>query len=161
MRALLQRVTEASVKVDGENIGACGYGLLILLGVCKGDTRSEAAFLAEKCLNLRIFADDEGKMNRSLLDIQGGILVISQFTLYADTRRGRRPSFVDAAVPEVSQPLYEYFVECLRSGGVYVETGSFGAEMQVSLVNDGPVTILLEKNSEKGESNGSSDQKAL
>ena len=152
MRALLQRVTEATVKVDGENIGSCRNGLLILLGVCNGDTRSEAAFLAEKCLNLRMFADDEGKMNRSLLDIQGGILVISQFTLYADTRRGRRPSFVDAAVPEVSQPLYEYFVECLRSGRVAVETGCFGAEMQVSLVNDGPVTILLEKNSEKGNS---------
>lgn len=152
MRALLQRVTEATVKVDGENIGSCGNGLLILLGVCNGDSREEAAFLAEKCLNLRIFADDEGKMNRSLLDIQGGILVISQFTLYADTRRGRRPSFVDAAVPEVSQPLYEYFVECLRSGRVAVETGRFGAEMQVSLVNDGPVTILLEKNSEKGNS---------
>lgn len=152
MRALLQRVTEATVKVDGENIGSCGNGLLILLGVCNGDSREEAACLAEKCLNLRIFADDEGKMNRSLLDIQGGILVISQFTLYADTRRGRRPSFVDAAVPEVSQPLYEYFVECLRSGRVAVETGRFGAEMQVSLVNDGPVTILLEKNSEKGNS---------
>lgn len=152
MRALLQRVTEAAVKVNGENIGSCGQGLLILLGVCKGDTRDEAAFLAEKCLNLRIFSDDEGKMNRSLLDIQGGILVISQFTLYADTRRGRRPSFVEAAVPEVSQPLYEYFVECLRAGGVPVETGSFGAEMQVSLVNDGPVTILLEKNSDKGNS---------
>ncbi|NMA19104.1 MAG: D-tyrosyl-tRNA(Tyr) deacylase [Lentisphaerae bacterium] len=148
MRALLQRVTEASVKVDGKTIGSCGNGLLILLGVCSGDTRSEAAFLAEKCLNLRIFSDDEGKMNRSLLDIQGGILVISQFTLYADTRRGRRPSFVEAAGPEVSQPLYEYFVECLRSGGVAVETGIFGAEMQVSLVNDGPVTIMLEKNSE-------------
>ena len=102
MRALLQRVTDANVKVDGENIGSCGKGLLILLGVCNGDTRSEAAFLAEKCLNLRIFSDDEGKMNRSLLDIQGGILVISQFTLYADTRKGRRPSFVEAAVPEVS-----------------------------------------------------------
>lgn len=161
MRALLQRVTEATVKVDGENIGSCGKGLLILLGVCKGDSREEATFLADKCLNLRIFADDEGKMNRSLLDIQGGILVISQFTLYADTRRGRRPSFVEAAVPEVSQPLYEYFVECLRSGGIPVETGSFGAEMQVSLVNDGPVTILLEKNSDKGESDGTSDQETL
>jgi len=148
MRALLQRVSEAKVVVAGETIGACEKGLLILLGVQNGDTRKEAEFLADKCLQLRIFADDEGKMNRSLLDIQGELLVISQFTLYADTRRGRRPSFVDAALPEVSEPLYEHFVECLCVSGVKVATGSFGAEMQVSLVNDGPVTILLEKNSE-------------
>ena len=148
MRALLQRVSEAKVVVAGETIGACEKGLLILLGVQNGDTRKEAEFLADKCLQLRIFADDEGKMNRSLLDIQGELLVISQFTLYADTRRGRRPSFIDAALPEISEPLYEHFVECLRASGVKVATGSFGAEMQVSLVNDGPVTILLEKNSE-------------
>ncbi len=145
MRVLLQRVSEASVSVAGQEIGRCGNGLLLLIGIKAGDSSAEVHYLAEKCLQLRIFADAEGKMNRSLLDIGGEILAISQFTLYADTRKGRRPSFIEAAAPEISEPLYELFVQELRAAGVRVATGQFGAEMAVSLVNDGPVTILLEK----------------
>jgi len=145
MRALVQRVTEASVAIDGEVVGRIGRGLLILLGVRVGDGEKEADFLVEKCLNLRIFEDEEGKMNRSLLEEQGEILVVSQFTLYGDCRKGRRPSFIEAAPPAVSEPLYEYFVQQVRLRGVHTPTGRFGATMAVHLINDGPVTILAEK----------------
>lgn len=145
MRAFIQRVTEASVRIDGEIVGQIGAGLLVLLGIRTTDTRAEADWLAEKLPALRIFEDSEGKMNLSLLDIGGELLVVSQFTLYGDARKGRRPSYIDAAPPAVSEPLYEYFVEKLRSAGLSVATGRFGADMKVSLVNDGPVTILLEK----------------
>ncbi len=145
MRVLLQRVTEASVSVEGQEIGRCQHGLLLLLGVKTGDSAAEVDYLVEKCLNLRIFADEHGKMNRSLLDVEGEILAISQFTLYGDARKGRRPSFIAAAPAELSEPLYELFVEKLRAAGVIVATGRFGAEMAVSLVNTGPVTIMLEK----------------
>ncbi|ABU58306.1 MULTISPECIES: D-aminoacyl-tRNA deacylase [Roseiflexus] len=144
MRAVIQRVSEASVTVDGRVIGAIGRGLLILLGVGVGDTEAEAKLLAEKSANLRIFADDEGRFNRSLLDIGGEALVVSQFTLYADTRRGRRPSFSDAAPPEIAAPLVEAFANELQRLGIAVGAGQFGAMMQVALVNDGPVTILLD-----------------
>ena len=145
MRALIQRVARASVEIDGEKVGAIGTGILVLLGVRNGDTRREADFLVDKCLNLRIFEDDEGKMNRSVLEEGGELLVVSQFTLYGDCRKGRRPGYTDAAPPPVSEPLYEYFVQQARLRGVHTETGRFGADMAVSLVNDGPVTLLAEK----------------
>jgi D-tyrosyl-tRNA(Tyr) deacylase len=148
MRALIQRVSEASVSIAGEQVGKIGQGLLILLGVHHKDTAAEADYLADKCLHLRVFEDAAGKMNLSLHDIEGEILVVSQFTLYADTRRGRRPSFVDAAVPSVSEPLYERFVERLACSGLSVASGRFGADMALQLVNDGPVTIMLEKENE-------------
>lgn len=144
MRAVIQRVSEASVTVEGRVVGAIGQGLLILLGVGAGDGEAEAKLLAEKSANLRIFADDEGRFNRSLLDTGGEALVVSQFTLYADTRRGRRPSFSDAAPPEIAAPLVDAFANELRRLGIIVRTGQFGAMMQVALVNDGPVTILLD-----------------
>ena len=144
MRALVQRAAAGSVDVAGERIGEIGKGLVILLGVTHSDTEKDAAFLAEKCMNLRIFEDDAGKMNRSLLDVGGEALIISQFTLYGDASHGRRPSFTEAARPEVAIPLYEKFVELCRGYGVRVATGRFGAEMLVSLRNDGPVTILAE-----------------
>jgi len=146
MRALLQRVSNASVSVSGETIASTGPGLLILLGVQKGDAPSDAAALAAKCCELRIFEDESGKMNRSLLDSGGEMLVVSQFTLAADCRRGRRPSFDPAAPPEEAEPLYENF--CLRCSekGVEVKRGRFAAYMQVSLVNDGPVTLVLDSN---------------
>jgi D-tyrosyl-tRNA(Tyr) deacylase len=144
MRAVVQRVSQASVTVGDEVVGAIGQGLLILLGIGVGDSEAEARLLAEKTANLRIFADEEGRFNRSLLDIGGEALVVSQFTLYADTRRGRRPSFSDAAPPEIAAPLVDIFADELRRLGVAVSTGRFGAMMQVALVNDGPVTILLD-----------------
>jgi D-tyrosyl-tRNA(Tyr) deacylase len=144
MRAVIQRVTSASVAVDNQVVGAIGPGLLILLGIGAGDGPAEAELLAEKIANLRIFADDQGRFNRSLLDIGGEVLVVSQFTLYADTRRGRRPSFSHAALPEVAEPLVNSFVEALREKGAPVVTGLFGAHMQVALQNNGPVTILLD-----------------
>ncbi|MFQ3633202.1 D-aminoacyl-tRNA deacylase [Roseiflexus sp.] len=144
MRAVVQRVSEASVAVEGRVVGAIGRGLLILLGIGMGDGEAEAKLLAEKSANLRIFADDDGRFNRSLLDIGGEALVVSQFTLYADTRRGRRPSFSDAAPPEIAAPLVDVFVHELRRLGIAVSTGEFGAMMRVALVNDGPVTILLD-----------------
>lgn len=144
MRAVIQRVSEASVAVEGRVVGAIRRGLLILLGVGIGDGEAEARLLAEKSANLRIFPDEEGRFNRSLLDIGGEALVVSQFTLYADTRRGRRPSFSAAAPPEIAAPLVETFANELRRLGVAVSTGQFGAMMQVALVNDGPVTILLD-----------------
>jgi len=145
MRALVQRVKEASVAIDGEIVGSIGVGMLILLGVKNGDTQAEADFLADKCLGLRIFADAEGKMNLSAEEIGGEFLVVSQFTLYGNAMKGKRPSYIDAARPEVSEPLYEYFVARLRAAGKKVETGQFGADMQVSLINDGPVTLMIEK----------------
>ncbi len=144
MRAILQRVSEASVEVDGRIVGRTGPGLLVLLGVGRGDGEAEAKLLAEKTAQLRIFADEAGKFNRSLLDTGGGALVISQFTLYADTRKGRRPSFTDAAPPELAAPLVEQYCAALRALGVHVETGVFGALMRVALVNEGPVTISLD-----------------
>ena len=145
MRALIQRVTHASVEIDGDRVGEIGPGLVVLLGVRCGDDESVARWLAEKCVNLRVFEDDQGKMNRSLLDIGGAALVVSQFTLYGDARKGRRPSFTEAAPPEESEPLYEFFVEQVRGYGIDTATGVFGAEMAVDLVNDGPVTLLVER----------------
>ncbi len=146
MRALLQRVKEASVTVAGERISGIGPGLLLLVGVAQGDGEPEADWLAEKIAGLRVMADEEGKMNRSVRDVGGAALAVSQFTLLADTRRGKRPSFVGAAPPEEAARLFDYFCERLRAAGVDpVETGRFGAMMDVALVNDGPVTILLER----------------
>ena len=144
MRVCVQRVSEASVEIDGETVGAIGPGLLVLLGIGQADTLAEVHQLVDKIVNLRVFADDQDKMNRSLLDIQGQMLVISQFTLWGDCRKGRRPSFVQAADPELAEPLYERFVAEVRSRDVVVETGHFGAMMQVHLVNDGPVTLVIE-----------------
>lgn len=144
MRALVQRVTKASVTVDGRIVGQIGKGLAILLGIRNGDTKEDAKFLAEKCAHLRIFSDNEGKFNLSALEVQGEILVVSQFTLYGDTHKGRRPSFVDAAPPQVSEPLYHRFVTYLKELGFKVEEGVFGALMEVEIHNDGPVTLLLE-----------------
>jgi D-tyrosyl-tRNA(Tyr) deacylase len=144
MRALLQRVKEAHVCVGEEETGRIGMGLLILLGVKQGDTEEQARALAAKSALLRIFQDDAGKMNRSVLDAGGSVLVVSQFTLYADTRKGRRPSFIEAAPPELANTLYLCFVEALRAQGLTVATGRFQAEMEVHLVNAGPVTLLLE-----------------
>jgi D-tyrosyl-tRNA(Tyr) deacylase len=144
MRAVIQRVSEASVEISNEVVGAIGAGLLVLLAVARDDIPDDADYLAEKIINLRIFTDDDGKMNRSLLETGGAMLVVSQFTLYGDVRRGRRPSYSDAAEPEKANALYEYFIERVRSLGVRVETGVFQATMKVSLVNDGPVTILID-----------------
>jgi len=144
MRALLQRVTQASVVVQGSVVGEIGAGLLILLGVAKPDTAADADYLADKVLNLRIFSDADGKMNRSVLDIGGSLLVVSQFTLYGDCRKGRRPGFDAAALAEQARALYESFVEIARRSGLRVETGVFQAHMEVALVNDGPVTLMLE-----------------
>jgi len=144
MRALLQRVSRANVAVDDSVVGEIGAGLLILLGVAKSDTSPDAEFLADQILNLRVFPDDAGKMNRSLLESNGDLLIISQFTLYGDCRKGRRPSFEAAAPPEQARGLYETFVGLARRSGLRVETGVFKAHMDVSLVNDGPVTLMLE-----------------
>jgi D-tyrosyl-tRNA(Tyr) deacylase len=145
MRALLQRVSKASVSVDGQTISSIGKGLLILLGVGHGDGEEQAKFLAEKVANLRVFEDEQGKTNLSILDVIGEAIVVSQFTLYADTRKGRRPSFIDAALPDVAEPLVDRFAELLRGQGVPTQTGKFGAHMEVEIHNDGPVTIWLEK----------------
>ena len=145
MRILIQRVSQASVTVEGQIISNIGKGLLILLGVGHDDTESPAAFLAEKVANLRIFEDEHGKTNLSVLDVKGEAIVVSQFTLYADTRKGRRPSFIDAALPNVAEPLVTRFAELLRGHGVPTQTGKFGAHMLVEIHNDGPVTIWLEK----------------
>lgn len=144
MRAVVQRVTSSSVAVEGKVVGEIGAGLLVLLGVARDDGKEDADYLAEKITNLRVFTDQQGKMNLSLLDRGGAMLVVSQFTLYGDTRRGRRPSYIDAAEPEKANALYEYFVERIRSQSIPVETGVFQAMMQVNLTNDGPVTILLD-----------------
>ncbi len=144
MRALLQRVSHASVTVDGKVVGQIGRGLLVLLGVGRGDSEVQVKTLADKIAYLRIFGDDEGKMNRSLLDIGGEVLVISQFTLYADTRKGRRPSFTDAAPPAIAEPLCERFKDAVAAYGLKVAGGVFGARMEVELLNSGPVTIWLD-----------------
>lgn len=144
MRALLQRVKKGSVTVDGKLVGQIGPGLVIFLGVRNGDTEEDAHFLAEKCANLRIFSDEQGKFNLSAREVNAEILVVSQFTLYADTRKGRRPSFIQAAAPEVSEPLYETFMQYLSDMRFKVEKGIFGAMMDVEIHNDGPVTVMLE-----------------
>ncbi len=144
MRAVVQRVSRARVSVDDEVVGAIGVGLCVLIGVTDGDDAATAEKLADKLRLLRIFTDDAGKMNRAVGEVAGSILVISQFTLYGDARKGNRPSFVEAARPEVAEPLIEHCVARLRSGGVAVETGRFGADMDVEIHNDGPVTIILE-----------------
>lgn len=144
MRAVIQRVARAAVSVEGVVVGSIGPGLLVFLGVGKTDTASDADALAEKIVHLRVFRDDEGKMNLGLLDAGGALLAVSQFTLYGDTRKGRRPGFDAAARPDQARALYERFVEAVRGRGVAVETGMFQAHMEVSLVNDGPVTLLVE-----------------
>jgi len=144
MRAVLQRVTRASVRVGGETVGEIGAGLLVLLGVGRDDTEQDARYLLEKTLHLRVFDDAEGRMNLSLVESGGGLLVVSQFTLHGDARRGRRPSWYDAAAPELAEPLYELFVTEAREHLPRVETGGFRRMMEVELVNDGPVTILLD-----------------
>ena len=145
MRALIQRVSHASVTVDGRVTGQIGRGFVVLLGVTHGDGRAAADWLAAKIVGLRVFDDDAGKMNRSLADVGGALLVVSQFTLYGDARKGRRPSFTDAAAPEIAEPLVDYFVEVLRDAGFTVATGVFGAHMDVEIHNDGPVTMMIEK----------------
>jgi D-tyrosyl-tRNA(Tyr) deacylase len=144
MRAVVQRVSRAQVAANGEIAGEIGLGLLVLLGVGREDTEADAAYLAEKIAGLRIFEDDEGKMNRSVQGADGSVLAVSQFTLYGDVRRGKRPSFDGAAPPEQARQLYEFFVEQIRAAGLRCETGRFQAMMQVELVNEGPVTILLD-----------------
>lgn len=144
MRALIQRVSKACVRVDGEETGRCGQGLLVLFGAGRGDGPEDVAWLVRKTANLRIFEDEAGKLNLSVKDIGGGLLVVSQFTLYADCRRGNRPGFDQAAPPELANSLYEQYVSSLRAEGLPVETGVFQAHMAVELINDGPVTIMLE-----------------
>jgi D-tyrosyl-tRNA(Tyr) deacylase len=144
MRAVVQRVLRSSVTVDGEIVGQIERGLLVLLGVHRNDTPEQARWLADKVAGLRIFQDADSKMNVSVQDAGGGVLAVSQFTLYGDCQKGRRPSFIDAAQPETAQPLYEQFANHLRALGIPVATGRFGADMQVELVNDGPVTIIID-----------------
>ena len=144
MRALLQRVTSASVAIDGKITAEIGQGLMILFGVGQGDTEEDVAYVADRCVKLRIFEDEAGKMNLSLLDVGGEALIVSQFTLYADTVHGRRPSFTDAAEPEHANALYELFVQTVRKFGVRTGTGVFGADMHVTIHNDGPVTMMVE-----------------
>jgi D-tyrosyl-tRNA(Tyr) deacylase len=144
MRAVVQRVSEASVRIDGEVVGRIGAGLVVLLGVGQGDSEADADYLADKVVNLRILADGAGQMNRSVLDAGGDVLVVSQFTLYGDARKGRRPGYSDAAAPEEASRLYDLFVARVRRSGLRVETGVFRAMMEVGLVNHGPVTILLD-----------------
>src|SRR3954471_217998 len=144
MRAVVQRVTRAKVTVGDRVTGEIGAGLLVLLGAGQGDTAADLGYIVDKIANLRIFADAAGKMNRSVLDVGGGVLVVSQFTLYGDTRKGRRPSFTGAAPPALAEPLYERFAAERRAVGLPVATGRFGADMQVELVNDGPVTFVLD-----------------
>jgi D-tyrosyl-tRNA(Tyr) deacylase len=144
MRAVIQRVRSAAVIVDETSVGAIDRGLLVLLGVTHADTDAEARWLAEKTAGLRIFNDDAGKMNRDVAEVGGSVLVVSQFTLYGDCQKGRRPSFIDAARPEQAEPLYECFVNALRAVGIRTATGRFGAAMEVHLVNDGPVTLIID-----------------
>ncbi len=145
MRVVLQRVSSASVSIEGRVAGSIGRGFLVLVGFTAGDGGEDVEWMADKIAGLRLFSDDEGKMNLSLTDVDGAVLVVSQFTLYADARKGRRPSFVDAAPPEQAVPLYQSFVGALGARGLPVETGEFGALMAVELVNDGPVTLILER----------------
>ena len=145
MRVVLQRVSSASVSIEGRVVGSIGRGFLVLVGFTTGDGDDHVEWMADKIVGLRLFPDDEGKMNLGLGEVDGAVLVVSQFTLYADARKGRRPSFVDAASPEQAVPLYESFVGALGARGLPVETGEFGALMAVELVNDGPVTLILER----------------
>ncbi|MCD6374177.1 MAG: D-tyrosyl-tRNA(Tyr) deacylase [Caldisericaceae bacterium] len=144
MKVVVQRVKKASVSVNGQIVGQIGKGLMLLIGVAQQDTEADIEFVADKCVNLRIFEDEQGKMNRSLLEVGGEILAISQFTLLGDTRKGRRPSFIQAAEPQKGNEFYQKFIERLRSHGVKVETGIFGAMMDVELLNYGPVTLIVE-----------------
>ena len=144
MRLVIQRVLESSVVIDGKVVGQIGHGFLVLCGVEDGDTENDVKYCIDKTVNLRIFEDDAGKMNRSILDVGGAILAVSQFTLHGDVRHGRRPSFIKAARPETAVPLYEAYCEGMRQAGVHVETGIFQADMKVSLINDGPVTLLVD-----------------
>jgi D-tyrosyl-tRNA(Tyr) deacylase len=144
MRAVLQRVTRASVRVEGETVGEIGAGLVVLLGVARDDTEEDARYLAEKTVSLRVFDDGEGRMNHSVVEAGGGLLVVSQFTLYGDARKGRRPSWFDAASPELAEKLYELFIAEVRGSVARVAKGSFRRMMEVELINDGPVTILLD-----------------
>ena len=144
MRLVIQRVLESCVKVDGETVGQIGPGFLVLCGVEEGDTANDVKYCIDKTVNLRIFEDDAGKMNRSILDVGGEILAVSQFTLHGDVRHGRRPSFITAARPETAVPLYEAYCEGIHNAGVHVEKGNFQADMKVSLINDGPVTLLVD-----------------
>lgn len=146
MRVILQRVKEASVTIDGQIHGQIQQGYMALVGICEGDDEAVVSKLAKKTAELRIFSDDDDKMNLGIQDVKGDILSISQFTLYADCKKGRRPSFVKAAKPDLANHLYEFYNECLRNYGIHVETGIFGADMKVALINDGPVTILLDSN---------------
>lgn len=145
MRIVLQRVSKASVRIDGRLVGSIGAGFCLLVGFTHSDTPAQVEWMADKAAGLRLFPDAEGKMNVGLGEVGGGLLVVSQFTLYGDTEKGRRPSFIDAARPEVAIPLYEAFIAALRARGLEVETGRFGAMMEVELVNDGPVTLILER----------------
>ena len=149
MRAVIQRVSQAQVSVDGECIGRIGHGLVVLLGIRSDDTQVQADYISDKIIGLRIFSDQAGKFNRSLRDVGGELLIVSQFTLYGDCRKGRRPSFIAAAGVEIALPLYEYFVERARSQNIRVATGRFQANMAVQLVNDGPVTIILDSLDER------------
>ncbi len=149
MRAILQRVSRAEVRVSGKTIGKIGAGLLVLLGVARGDTEADAAFIADRTLGMRIFADAAGKMNLAIDAVGAEMLVISQFTLLADTESGRRPSFIGAAAPDDARRLYQHFISLARERGVKVETGEFGATMEVDLINDGPVTIVLDSRNRK------------
>lgn len=151
MRAVIQRVASADVEVDGKIIGSIGPGLLVLAAVHKSDSESAAEWLAQKIVALRLFKDDEGRMNLSVQDIGGEILIVSQFTLYADCRRGRRPSYGESADPEKAKALYDYFVKCVRSSGIKVEEGQFRAHMKVRLLNDGPVTVIVDTPEAKTE----------
>jgi len=144
MRLVIQRVLESSVTIDGKVVGQIGHGFLVLCGVEDGDAENDVKYCIDKTVNLRIFEDDAGKMNRSILDVGGEILAVSQFTLHGDVRHGRRPSFIKAARPETAVPLYEAYCEGMRQAGVHVETGIFQADMKVSLINDGPVTLLVD-----------------
>jgi D-tyrosyl-tRNA(Tyr) deacylase len=150
MRAVIQRCSSGSVTVDGELIGQVGRGLVVLLGVAGGDTQADLDYLVDKIVGLRIFEDAAGKMNLSLQEVQGEMLVVSQFTLLADTRKGRRPSFLEAAQPEIAEQIYQQFVALVRALGITVATGKFRAEMQVALVNEGPVTIVLDSRQRGG-----------
>lgn len=150
MRVVVQRVSRAAVRVDGATVGAIGRGFVVLAGLAATDAEPTLRWMAEKLVGLRVFGDAEGKMNLALGDVGGALLVISQFTLYGDATRGRRPSFIDAAPPAVAEPLYERFVAILREQGATVATGRFGAMMEVELVNDGPVTLVLERGGEPG-----------